>query len=575
MESKARAHRFGEARSLGEAALVAKDTFGYVVEASSSVQFMSDASKAGARIVSFKEFHAPGKAGGYPGRPEPQGKTEPEMKSGGPKKGKSGGYPGGETPHGVTDPQGCEKAGASPKNTDGHTSYSSHPKSKVKAGNYGPSNDKAKARGLREGEWIKIGDQVEAARIEMSGTQPIGKAVKGQIHAGDYFILGVEEAKNGSVVTLGKVDKLHDIGNKEEGRYLYNVDGQALAEACGIEETDDASKAGDPGTGGVLASAKKTIAKAKAMKGYGGKKREGILGASAGAAQTIQRESKESVTPPREQVTTEFVHSRGLKIAQALRWMDGGSGTNPTPASAAGQQLMSENAGNASKPTTPAVTFNQAPPASGKTAALLEVGASGATGGSLTGGPFDQPLDPGLENTLAQFRTGMQANAHMMHQQGVTGSVINESQLQDAMGTNSIDPKDFAQRQQLGLMLHSEGIDINDLSEEEIAELIREMEGEEVTEPTEEPADENPETNEDDEPTGGSLFEDLEPGDVAKIGGVAALLKSRGYVNAEKIASHLEAGDAANEWFGLTGGSLQDAKRLQWLHVQAGQKGHF
>lgn len=601
MESKARAQRFGEARSLGESSLVAKDTFGYVVEAGSSVQFMSDASQAGARIVPFREADGatsqgatgaemrsgstPGKAGGYPGRPEAQGKTEPEMTTGG-TPGKSGGYPGGETSHGKTDVQGVEKAGVESKSTDDAKTHSAQAKAKNKAGDYGASKDDSKARGLKEGEWVKLGEAVEAARIEMSGTQPIGEAVKGMIHPGSYFVLGIEEAKDGAVVTLGKVSTIGDIGSKEEGRYLYNVDAGALAEACGIvEHDDDPSKAGEPGEGGILASAKKTIAKAKAMKGYGGKKKEGIIGASAGTSQQRQRES----FVPRVQVTTEAVHSRGVKIAHALRWMDNKDVVAPQPKTTAGRQLVTENAGEAGKPTTKAVSYEQAPRTSGKVAEILEASVSGAAaGGQLTGGPFDQPLDPNLENTLAQFRTGMQANAHMMHQKGINSEILTESQLQDSMDSGSVDPLAFAQRQQLGLMLHAEGIDINNLSEEEIVELLREMDGEGDTIEEMKKCDkcghkcEGPKCSKcghkmegDEEPTGGTLFEDLEPGDVTKIGGVAALLKSRGYANAEKIASHLEAGDAANEWFGLTGGSLQDAKRLQWLHVQAGQKGHF
>ena len=52
-------------------------------------------------------------------------------------------------------------------------------------------------------------------------------------------------------------------------------------------------------------------------------------------------------------------------------------------------------------------------------------------------------------------------------------------------------------------------------------------------------------------------------------------MKSRQVANAEMIASKLEAGASANEWFGEAGMSLQDAKRLQWLYVQSRHKGTF
>lgn len=197
----------------------------------------------------------------------------------------------------------------------------------------------------------------------------------------------------------------------------------------------------------------------------------------------------------------------------------------------------------------------------------MEAAASGGAGGKLTGGPFDQRHDTGLESKLALFRTGMQTGAHMLTNAGITSQVVNESQISDAMGgMPSVDPAAFARRQTLEGILKEDGISIEDLSEEEIAELLAQMEAEE---------NESTEEGEGDEEPHGTLFEDLQPGDVQRLGGMASLLKARGYANAEAIASHIESGHPANEWFGLTGGSLQDAKRLQWLYVRAGQKGHF
>ena len=91
------------------------------------------------------------------------------------------------------------------------------------------------------------------------------------------------------------------------------------------------------------------------------------------------------------------------------------------------------------------------------------------------------------------------------------------------MGTRSMDPTEYAQRQELGEALAEEGIDIQDLEESDVQELLTEMA-------------EDGEVEEDEGPPS-DLFEDVLPGDVSAAGGVGKILAARGYLNADKIAA--------------------------------------
>jgi hypothetical protein len=534
VESKRKAQRFGEPRNLGESRLVAKDTFGFVVEASGPQTFWGAASEVGARIIPFKEA-GPGQ---HPDTISQNSGTT----------GKSGGYPGGETSHGRTDTQGIESGRKDPKAKDGGRPMSGAASSKVRAGDYGKTSAKTQARGLGEGVWIDVPQKVEAYRVEMSGTQPIGKPTVGKLHPGKYFVLGVQETRDGPVVTLGRTDKLSDIGSKEEGKYVFNVDGNVLEVA--LSEGGDRSKAGCPDTGGLL---KKTIAKS-ARGGKQKKEAGGIIGAMAGAAQTAQRESLTE-----RQVTADSAHARGIMISQRLRKFDesrhtppespeeGKNGETPSPKPAARSKesvaLLEDVRGNTTEVSQDAT-------------ALLD-----GAGGQLSGGPFDQPLDPGLEGRLAAYKHGMTTGLHVSGDQAAN---LHENQTAEVMGTQSVDPAEFAQRQKLAEMLAEENIDIETLSDEEIAELIQQMSKE---------AEEKGESDDGDDADDWKA-EDLLPGD-AVGGNLVGILSSRGYANAQDIAAKLEAGDPAENWFGIAGQSLQNCKRLQWAYVQAKKKGHF
>lgn len=83
---------------------------------------------------------------------------------------------------------------------------------------------------INEATWIKLGTAAPGMRFKMNGTQA-SDPQEGKILPGSYFVLGIDESNGGKFVTLGKVDKLVEIGREGKGRYVYNVDIDLLSKS--------------------------------------------------------------------------------------------------------------------------------------------------------------------------------------------------------------------------------------------------------------------------------------------------------------------------------------------------------
>jgi len=86
---------------------------------------------------------------------------------------------------------------------------------------------------INEGTWVKLGKAAPGIRFMMKGTSA-SNPQEGKILPGSYYVLGIEESNGGTYATLGKVDKLHEIGRDGKGRYTYNID---LATLSAVLET--------------------------------------------------------------------------------------------------------------------------------------------------------------------------------------------------------------------------------------------------------------------------------------------------------------------------------------------------
>lgn len=207
-----------------------------------------------------------------------------------------------------------------------------------------------------------------------------------------------------------------------------------------------------------------------------------------------------------ERVTTESTHSRGVRMLGLLR--EKGYLGEPTPRAATAQKVL--------------------------TAAAPSRAAQPLTEGELA------PLDPALEHQLTLFRHGVTSAATSLAVSSQVVTQMHEAQVADALdGHASVSPEIVARVQEAGIALA-------DLSPADLTALQQAHAQDAV------------------EDDAAAQTEDAVPGDTAQGLGLVDLLKQRGYANAEVIASKLEAGEPATDWFGLTGGSLQDAKRLQW-----------
>lgn len=95
---------------------------------------------------------------------------------------------------------------------------------------------------IQEGTWISLKDRAAGVRFSMRGTEAT-EPVEGDIKPGKYFVLGIEESNGGTYATLGRVDKLSEIGRSGgPGKFVYNVDLQVLASALDTEAKVETSK---------------------------------------------------------------------------------------------------------------------------------------------------------------------------------------------------------------------------------------------------------------------------------------------------------------------------------------------
>lgn len=84
---------------------------------------------------------------------------------------------------------------------------------------------------VEEGKWLTLNKAVAGTRFEMSGTTPVAQA-DGRIMPDKFYVLGIQESEGGVYATLGRVDKLIEIGRKSgPGRYIYNVPLDVLRES--------------------------------------------------------------------------------------------------------------------------------------------------------------------------------------------------------------------------------------------------------------------------------------------------------------------------------------------------------
>jgi hypothetical protein len=294
------------------------------------------------------------------------------------------------------------------------------------------------------------------------------------------------------------------------GKYLYNVDVADLR-----MESKDPSKAAPCTGAGVLSGAKNQL---KARK----KTEDGVVGALAG---TSLKPTKESVV--HGPVTEDHVHGRGLAIMRKLRERHG-----PAMDGASGRRILA--AGDQTEPTQSMAEVT-------KTALVADQAGKGKAK-LLTEGRSHGVMD----QATAQYDLLTSAMSTMAAGTGISHGTVNmmqDAQLAESMHVPSMDPLEF-QKAVAMEQLQESGVDLSKLSDEDLQKAL-----EDAVQDTEETVGEG---------TGN--------------GGLLRMIKDRGYENAEEIARKIESGEAPNEWFALTGGSLQDAKRLVWEWEQMGNQ---
>lgn len=94
---------------------------------------------------------------------------------------------------------------------------------------------------INEGSWIKLDKAAPGIRFMMTGTSA-SNPQEGKILPGSYYVLGIEESNGGRYATLGKVDKLHEIGRDGKGRYTYNIDLDTLSAVISTPAVKQESK---------------------------------------------------------------------------------------------------------------------------------------------------------------------------------------------------------------------------------------------------------------------------------------------------------------------------------------------
>lgn len=94
---------------------------------------------------------------------------------------------------------------------------------------------------VNEGQWLVLESATAGIRFEMAGTNP-SNPVEGKILPGKYFVLGLQESNGGQHATLGRVDRLADLG-KGNGKYVYNVDISLLKAAMATSAKTESQKA--------------------------------------------------------------------------------------------------------------------------------------------------------------------------------------------------------------------------------------------------------------------------------------------------------------------------------------------
>jgi hypothetical protein len=125
------------------------------------------------------------------------------------------------------------------------------------------SEDEDDTFDIEEGKWIEVGEAVEGARFEMDGTTPHNKQ-EGKILPGKYFTMGIQESNGSTFVTLARVDNVGELGRKTgPGRYVYAVDSEALKEGITCRKDSGYKGSGYKGTSSMPAASKKATKKSK------------------------------------------------------------------------------------------------------------------------------------------------------------------------------------------------------------------------------------------------------------------------------------------------------------------------
>jgi hypothetical protein len=137
-------------------------------------------------------------------------------------------------------PSFISQAKVASKSDDEGSHFSSGPKSKSKANQYGSSDKKTFGK-IMEHSWLKLEHPMEAYKLEMFGTT-VKKSTKGQIVPGDYFVLGIDES-NG-IATLSSTKGVSEV--------LFNIDLEKY-ESQGIGVVKPTPKSPAPKNGGMAA----------------------------------------------------------------------------------------------------------------------------------------------------------------------------------------------------------------------------------------------------------------------------------------------------------------------------------
>lgn len=369
-----------------------------------------------------------------------------------------------------------------------------------------------------EGQWIDTTDNVNAARIKLEGDAAIGRDDT-QIPKGRYFVLGITEARDNLVVTLGVTSKRSDLGRTSRGRYVYNVRGDELAEAASMVSKDKGGVIGSTGNTKAAKAAltKDDIGKVKTLDKMGAK-------VTAESQQTRHRSTR-SGEPER---MDSLVH----RVLGAMRGMQ--SPAAPRAAKTGG--MVSNLIESASAIRAPKMAQPSAKPAAAEMSSIMESGSE---------------LQAMLSGAAEQFT---QKDAMSLFAPGARFQLPPVEESEDEPTEDAYDGLDELSNDELEELAAEMGIDVPD-------------DDEEVEESDDEPpvdADDTEEDDDEDEEDEEDFAEEMEPGDVSSTSTLTSALSKRGVMNADKVASHLAAGDPANEWFDIAGIDLQSAKELAW-----------